>query len=152
VNGEERFGHSLALVDGDLVLDTAGTGRRELRVVEGLRNLLQALELRILTPFGSDLFNTTYGLDVKEVFTRPGGLRTVKELLRLNLVRTLGTDPRVREIRDVLFEDDPAYLARHPELDPKKVREHRHRRAWQVEVIIATVASDEEVLSVRLGV
>jgi hypothetical protein len=95
------FGYGLALDDGDLVLED---GR--LRLVAGTANLVQALTLRVLTPFGSDRFDVTYGLDVRRTFTEPHGRRTTRELLRLDLVRTLGTDPRVAEIRDVIFADD----------------------------------------------
>src|SRR6266496_6289311 len=117
---DKPFGYSLALIDGDIAFDN-GT----LRIVEGKRNLLQALELRVLTPFDSDPFNTTYGLDVKDAFTLPGNIRMVKELLKLSLVRTLATDPRVRDIRDVIFEDDPAYRARHPQVMEDRVRADR---------------------------
>jgi hypothetical protein len=141
------FGHSLALVNGDLVL----AGNR-LKEVAGKANLIQALELRVLTPLGSDPFNTTYGLDVRQAFTQPGGIRTVKQLLQLSLVRTVGTDPRVRDIRSVLFEDDPAYLERHREITPDMVREDRHRRFWKVEVEIQTIDAQAATLAVTLGV
>jgi hypothetical protein len=144
---EEQFGYSLALEDGDIVLDNGA-----LQQVTGKRNLLQALELRILTPFGSDIFNTSYGLDVKQALTQPGNLHMIKELIKLNLVRTLGTDPRVLDIRDVLFQDDPAYLVRHPDLNQKSIRDDRHRRFWQVDVIIETVDAATATLSVNIGV
>jgi hypothetical protein len=144
---EEPFGYSLTLADGDLVFEAD-----ELKLVSGKHNLLQALELRVLTPFGSDVFNTTYGLDVERAFTGPGGVRMVKELIKLNLVRTLATDPRVRDIRQVLFEDDPEFIARHPDLTPDDLREQRRRRAWRVEVIIDTVTDDTETLALEIGV
>ncbi len=147
MNGDSAFGHSLAIDAGDLVLE-AGTFEE----VHGKENLLQALELRVLTPLGNDRFNTTYGLDVRQAFTQPGTVRMVKELIKLNLVRTLGTDPRVRDIRDVVFVDDPAYLAQHPELDPQTARLNRQRRLWRVEVIIETVAGQTETLPVTIGV
>jgi hypothetical protein len=147
VDSVTALGHSLALVDGDLVLQD---GR--LHTVEGQRNLLQALELRLLTPFGSDPFNTTYGLDATQIFTQPEGPRMVRELIKLNLVRTLGTDPRVRDIREILFEDDPDYLDRHPEVSPAMVRDARHRRAWRVEVTLDTITDETVTLSTALGV
>ena len=141
------YGYSLLLDNGDLVIENG-----ELLTVAGQPNLIQALTLRVLTPYGSDRFNTTYGLDVTQAFTQPNGLRMVKELLRLNLVRTLGVDPRVSDIRDVLFDDDPAYLAEHPELDEQALRDQHHRRVWQVEVAIETVQSRSALLAVNIGV
>src|SRR5438093_953339 len=123
------FGHSLKMVDGDLVVQDGG-----LQEIAGQDNLLQALVLRILTPFGSDIFNTSYGLDIRAAFTEPNPVHIVKELIKLNLVRTLGMDPRVHDVRDIIFEDDPAYSARHPEVSPERVRDDRHRRSWKVDV------------------
>jgi hypothetical protein len=57
---------------------------------------MQALLLRVQTTFGSDRFNTTYGLDVTNAFTQPGTVSEVKSLIKLSLVRTLGTDPRLQ--------------------------------------------------------
>lgn len=144
---DDQFGYSLRLVDGDLLLEND-----HLVTVVGKPNLLQALELRILTPLGSDIFNTTYGLDIRQAFTQSASVRMVKDLIKLNLVRTLGTDPRVRDIREVLFEDDPLYRERHPELDPRTIRDDRHRRFWQVEVVLDTVQGQTETLPVTIGV
>jgi hypothetical protein len=157
MDGRERrepFGHSLALIDGDLEFEEQGG--RQLRQVADRRNLLQALELRILTPFGTDRFNTTYGLDIQQAFAQPGGVRYTKELIRLNLVRTLGTDPRVRDVREVLFVDDPAYRDRHPELGEEELREvfrqQRIGRSWEVEVVIETIDGATHALRVTVGV
>lgn len=99
----DPLGHSLLLDDGDLVV--RGTGLAE---VHGLANLVQALTLRLLTPYGTDPCNHRYGLSAGEAFTHPGGTRVLKDLLRLEIVRTLAADPRVREVLDVTFTDDPA--------------------------------------------
>jgi hypothetical protein len=120
------LGHSLELRDGDLALDGG-----HLAEVSGLSNLVQALTLRILTPLGSDRFATTYGLDVKDVFAQAVSTRTAQDLLRLSLVRTLGSDPRVREIRDVALLDPP------PGTDP---------RLWQIEVTILSVDGAQHTL------
>jgi hypothetical protein len=95
------YGFSLALDDGDLVLVDG-----ELVRVHDLANLLQALTLRVLTAYGSDRFDTRYGLDLRRAFTEPHGRRMARELLRLDLIRTLASDPRVAEIQDVIFLDD----------------------------------------------
>lgn len=94
-------GRSLRLDDGDLAL-----AEGDLVEIDGEANLVQALTLRVLTPYGSDRFNSRYGLDVTAAFTQPFATRTVAEVLKLNLVRTLGTDPRVLDIRHITFDDD----------------------------------------------
>jgi len=124
------FGRSLLLDDGDL---TMTDGR--LREVESVANLSQALTLRVLTPAGSDPFNTGYGLDLTQAFVRPNSVSVVQQLIQLNLVRTLGADPRVREIRQVRFEDAD-----------------RDRRAWTVTFVLDTVAGDPLTLLVDVGV
>ncbi len=149
---DERLGRSVALVDGDIVLDGDPATGLALREVAGKANLLQALVLRVATPYGSDIFNTAYGLDVEQVFTQSAGLATAKALIRLNLVRTLGTDPRVREVNEVVFEDDPIYLARHPELSQAAIQEQRHRRTWRVDVVISTVDGQTATVPVSIGV
>ncbi|WP_405534045.1 hypothetical protein OG787_01490 [Streptomyces sp. NBC_00075] len=125
------FGRSLLLDDGDLVV-TAG----QLREVESVANLSQALTLRVLTPFGSDPFNTGYGLDIGRIFTGPNPLSVAQQLVQLNLVRTLGTDPRVRDVRQVVFDD----------------AQDQDRRVWTVRVELDTVAGDPLTLLVDVGV
>lgn len=99
---EARFGSSLLIENGDLSLIGG-----DIAPVHGLANLKQALSLRLLTPYGSDRVNATYGLNASEAFTGSHDKRTVKELIRLETVRTLASDPRVREVSEVLFDDDP---------------------------------------------
>ncbi|MFD8784802.1 MULTISPECIES: hypothetical protein [Streptomycetaceae] len=126
------FGRSLLLLDGDLVVRD---GR--LAEVAGVDNLLQALELRVLTPYGSDEFNVSYGLDVTEAFTRAHSARSVREVLKLNLVRTLVTDPRVVDVRQITFDESD---------------EARHLRNQSVRVELDTVAEQPATLVVTLGV
>jgi len=143
----DAYGYSFLLRDGDLVIQND-----ELLTVAGRANLIQALTLRVLTPYGSDPFNTTYGLDVTQAFTQPNGVRMVRELIKLNLVRTLGMDPRVSDIREVLFDDDPAYLERHPDVDERMLRDQHHRRIWQVDVTIDPVQNQTTTLALNVGV
>lgn len=140
------FGRSLELDDGDLVMD----GGR-LREVEAVANLTQALTLRVLTPYGSDPFNTGYGLDVTQAFTEPNGIAMVRELLKLNLVRTLGTDPRVRDIRRIAFDDDPPPSGADPAA-AEALRSARHRRTWTVQAELETAAGTQLTLLVDLKV
>ncbi|MEU8761571.1 hypothetical protein [Streptomyces sp. NPDC048659] len=97
----DPLGRGLLLDDGDLVL--RGTGLAE---VQGLANLVQALTLRLLTPYGSDRCDHRYGLSAGAAFTHPGGTRVLRDLLRLEIVRTLAADPRVREVADVSIDED----------------------------------------------
>lgn len=129
------FGSSLVLEDGDLVFEQVGAERR-LREVAGLDNLIQALELRVLTPYGSDVFNVLYGLDYAQIFGSPGGAARTRDLVKLNLVRTLATDSRIGEIRDVVFVED---------------EESRVRRRWYVEVQLETNSADEIALPLVIG-
>lgn len=121
------LGFGLRLADGDLVLED-GT----LAMIEGLPNLIQALTLRVLTPFGADIFNTTYGFDAAAVFGRPVAARTVADLIRLNLVRALAADARVREVLDVVVT---------PDVD---------RRLWTAEASVVTLDGRSQTLPLRI--
>jgi phage baseplate assembly protein W len=146
MNGDDPFGHSLAVVDGDLVFDvvpvpdpdgaTRSTVRR-LRSVAGRANLLQAIELRVRTPFGSDMFHTGYGTDFARIFAQPGGVRATKDLITLNLVRTIAGDSRVRDVREVTFVDHT-------------VATDTHHRLWHVDVVIDTADGQTAALMLRL--
>jgi hypothetical protein len=127
-----RFGSSFLLTDGDLVLDGG-----DLTLVHGLENLKQALTLRLLTPYGTDLVNATYGLDASRAFTGGHGRRMVKELIRLEVVRTLASDPRVREVTSVIFDDDPQFVAQVRAAGGEPA-DHRNR-LWQLLVTVETV-------------
>jgi phage baseplate assembly protein W len=134
--GDILYGCGFRLQDGDLVL-TADALSAEPQLVHGLANLEQALTLRLLTPFGTDPLNAGYGLDVRRAFTGANNRRTVKELIRLEVVRTLGSDPRVREVTEVLFDDDPQFVA---QVLAAGGRPSDHRtRLWQVLVTVETV-------------
>jgi hypothetical protein len=137
----DSFGHSLRLVNGDLVFD--GTAFAE---ILGLDNLSQALTLRILTPYGSDPVNTAYGLDVSQAFTQGLGRRMVQNLIQLNLIRTLATDPRVDEVLDVVFDDDPNFPG-----GPAPASVHRNR-LWRVAVTVQTATAGTSTLVVNVDV
>lgn len=125
------FGRSLELNDGDLVLSGGN-----LAEVSGLANLIQALALRVLTPLGDDRFNTSYGFDAAAVFTQGATARTTRDLIRLNLAKTLGADPRVSEIRDVSFLAPPA---------------GSERRSWPVVVTILAVNGGQQAIPLTVG-
>ncbi|MFD9424699.1 MULTISPECIES: hypothetical protein [unclassified Streptomyces] len=126
----DPLGLGLLLDDGDLVVRNGS-----LAEVRGLANLVQALTLSLLTPYGSDRFDGRYGLSVEGAFGAPGGLPAVRELLRLEIVRTLAADPRVNEVTAVTFT--------HPPDD---------RRKWTVEVVVETVDGRTTAVSADLEV
>jgi hypothetical protein len=103
------YGVSLALEDGDLVLEDGQLG-----TVYGLQALEQDLRLRLATPLADDRLDVRYGLDARAAFTDALPRHLVKEVLRLDVVRTVSGDPRVASIEKVLFDDDAEYLAAHP--------------------------------------
>lgn len=156
-NEDTVFGFSLALVGGDIVLVEGATMTENgvtktlqtLQLVHGKENLLQALNLRVLTPFGSDRLNTNYGLAIEAAFTQPGTIGQTKEYIKLSLVQTLATDPRVHDVRDILFGDDPGYLAQHSQVNVDAIR---RSRAWPVEVELDTVDAQTATLSLNIGV
>lgn len=161
MSDDNPFGYSLALVDGDIALTNSSNTIVEggvtkplktLQLVSGNANLLQALTLRVQTPSGSDIFNITYGLDIKDAFVLPNTTRMIKEFIKLSLVKTLATDPRVQDVREFLFMDDPQYLKRHPETSEEKIQALRSTRTWLVDVVIDTVDAQTEALSLNLGV
>src|SRR5689334_12825432 len=105
----ETLGCSLKLADGDFVLkpgDPDENGKRwlELKPVSGRDNLIQALQVIIGTPFGSDQVNVKYGLDIAAIFTVANSVRSIKDVIRLNLVKSLSLDDRIREIGDIVFD------------------------------------------------
>lgn len=140
------FGRSLLLEDGDLRFADG-----DLAPVAGRDNLLQGVRVMIDTPFGSDVFNANYGFDLLAILSSPQTTRMTKDLIRLNIVKSVSTDNRVREIKDVVFDDDPRYFellgpaAGSPE---EAARTRRLRRGWRVLVVLETLSEGE--VAVRL--
>jgi hypothetical protein len=134
------FGTSIALVDGDFVL-AAG----DLAQVSGQDNFGQALRVIVETPFGSDQINVNYGLDIAAIFTVASSVRSIKDVIRLNLVKSLAADDRVREISDIIFDDEPNFAALAPEFaggDPGA--RARHGRVWHAVIALTTVAGSQQ--------
>jgi hypothetical protein len=144
---------ALTLDDGDLAFSKdLDLGMLELRQISGADSLMQALVLRVQTPLGNDRFNTTYGLDLGAAFIQPATVSTVQGVIKLNLVQTLGTDPRISDVVDVQFVSDPAYRARHPEVSDADVRHARAQRVWPVDVLVRTADGVTRLLSTKIGV
>jgi phage baseplate assembly protein W len=134
------FGTSIELVDGDLRL--AGG---DLALVSGRDNFNQALQVIVGTPFGSDPINVNYGLDVAAIFTVASSVRSIKDVIRLNLVKSLVADDRVREISEIVFDDESDFARLAPEFAGGDAGARaRHGRVWHAVVALVTVAGDQQ--------
>jgi hypothetical protein len=134
------FGISIALVDGDFRLVNG-----DLALVSGRENFGQALQVIVETPFGSDQINVTYGLDVAAIFTVAASVSSIKDLIRLNLVKSLSADNRIREIDEVLFDDEAGFAGLAPEFaggDPGVTA--RRGRVWHAVIALTTVAGSRQ--------
>jgi hypothetical protein len=138
------FGTSIALLDGDLVL-----AEGDLAPVSGRGNFAQALQVIVGTPFGSDQINVNYGLDVAAIFTVANNVSSVKDVIRLNLAKSLSADDRVREINEIVFDDEPDFARLAPEFaggDPGATA--RRGRVWHAVVALTPVGGDQQQLVV----
>lgn len=141
-NNTSGFGRSLALRDGDLHFLEG-----DLAMVAGEDNFLQAMRVMIETPAGTDIFNVNYGFDILGSVGRPQETRLVKEFIRLNIVRSLSLDNRVREVREVVFNDDPRFFELSPETNADRdAVERKAARRWRVIVVLQTVSEGEVTL------
>ncbi len=133
------FGRSLQLADGDLAM-AAG----DFTAVSGPENLLQGVRVMIETPLGTDIFNVNYGFDLLNAISQPQPAAYIKDLIRLNLVKSISQDDRVREIKLIAFDDEPQYYQADPLADPEANRRERARtRRWRAIIVLATVAEGE---------
>lgn len=138
------FSRSLQLAGGDLRLVDG-----DFAMVSGRDNFLQALQVMIETPFGTDIFNINYGFDLLASIGQPQSVRLIKELIRLHVVKSLSQDDRVREIREVVFDDEPRFFEIDPQQDEEASRrERKTARRWQALVLLETITEGE--VAVRL--
>lgn len=140
--GQPSLGHSLRLDDGDLVFDEEA---HDLAVVTELEALSQALRLAIDTQLGTDRLNVQFGFDRLAIGTYAYNLATRKEYVKMQLVRCVGLDARVRDVREVFFSDDPRAFEAQPQLDQaaqeQAVAAVRASRDYTVFVVIETTTS-----------
>ncbi|HJZ79325.1 MAG TPA: hypothetical protein VKD91_03235, partial [Pyrinomonadaceae bacterium] len=94
-NQPTSFGKSLLLTDGDLLFD-----QEDLVTVAGRDNFLQAMQVMIETPFATDIFNVNYGFDLLNILRAAQSVQLIKELIRLNIVKSVSQDDRVREVKE----------------------------------------------------
>lgn len=146
------LGRSLRLADGDVVFHQG-----DFVEITGPSNFIQAMEVMIETPFGSDLFNVNYGFDLIGILQVPQTPHMTKELIRLNLVKSLSRDTRVREIRDVIFDDDPAFFEIAARQSPEEALSmseaaraaRKSARRWQAVVVLTTVRAQDVALKLE---
>lgn len=145
--GPLSLGSSLALDAGDLVFDDRA---HDLALVTDTGALSQALVLTLLTQLGSDRINAGFGFDRTAVGTYAYGIHTQKEYVKMQLVRCVGLDRRVKDVREAFFQDDPRYLELSPGLDAAAqeqiAAEARASRDYTVYVIVETINSDTVTL------
>jgi hypothetical protein len=137
---DAALGAGLALADGDLLFLDG-----DLASVSGRDNFGQAMQVIVGTPFASDIFNVTYGLDVGAIFSVAGSVSSVKDVIRLNLVKSLSTDNRVQQIQQILFDDEAGFASLAPEFaggDPGALA--RRARVWHAVVALTTVTGAQQ--------
>jgi phage baseplate assembly protein W len=133
------FGRSLQLVDGDLRFDEG-----DFKGVSGRDNFLQSLQIMIETPFATDMFNVNYGFDLLSIFKSPHNVQLAKELIRLNIVKSVSRDDRVREIKEVVFDDDSRFFEILPDQQADENRRKRKtERRWQAVAVLETIPEGE---------
>jgi hypothetical protein len=97
------------------------------------------------TPFASDQININYGLDLAAIFTVANAVQSIKDVIRLNLVKSLGADDRVREINDIVFDDEPNFATLAPDLaSANPGAAARRTRQWHAVALLTTVTSDQQ--------
>ena len=139
------LGRSLRLVNGDLAISDS-----DFAAIADRDNFIQALQVMIETPMGSDVFNVSYGFDLLNSISAPQSVSLIKDLIRLNIVKSLSQDDRVREIKEIAFGDEPRFFEISPEFDPEESRRLRKlSRRWQAVIVLQTITEGDVVLSLE---
>ena len=145
VSNSNPFGKTLAIVNGDLQL-VGG----DFVIITGRDNLLQGLNIMIYTPFGSDIFNVNYGFDLLSAIASPLPPQAIQDVIRLNIVKSVAVDNRIREVKEVVFDDDPHFYDLSPQSDPvDRSNARRTLRNWQAIVVLHTVADTDVTVSLQ---
>lgn len=144
-NKPTSFGRSLRLAEGDLVFD-----QRDLEIIVGRDNFLQGMQVMIETPFATDVFNVNYGFDILGILGSAQSVPRIKDLIRLNIVKSVSEDNRVREIKEVVFDDEDRFfeIFRDQNRDQHR-RTRKAERRWQAAVVLQTINEGEVVLSLE---
>jgi len=141
----DPFGRTLALVNGDLQFADG-----DFVMLAGRDDLLQGLNVMIYTPFGSDIFNVNYGFGLLDALSSPVPPHAIQDVIRLNIVKSIATDNRIREVKEVVFDDDPHFYDLSPQSDPtERSNARRNFRNWQAIVVLHTVADADVIVSLQ---
>jgi len=139
------LGRSLQLVNGDLAFV-----KNDLAPIADRDNFIQALQVMIETPMGSDVFNVNYGFDLLNSISAPQSVAFIKDLIRLNIVKSLSLDNRVREIKEIVFNDDPRFAELTSVVNPEEsLRLRKEERRWEAVVALRTIEDSEVALSLE---
>ena len=145
------LGRTLALDCGDLTMDP--NRPTTFGMLEGQRALNQALSLAVETQLGSDPINVTFGFEQLVVGGGAYGVHTRKEYIKLQLVRAVASDRRVKDVLEVYFLDDQRYFDLHPGMSDDVrlsiVRSIRASRTYVAFVAIESIAGG--TLTLRAG-
>ncbi len=147
-NGSEKpslLGKGLELANGDLRIVND-----DFVPIRDRDNFLQDLQVMIETPLGSDVFNVNYGFDLLNSISLPESVSFIKELIRLNIIKSLSLDDRVKEIKEVTFNDEPRFFEINPAANAAQSRDSRKvDRRWEAVVVLQTITDSEVSLSLE---
>ncbi len=138
------FGRSLKLVNGDLEIVNG-----DLSMISGRENFLQAIQVIIGTPYSTDAFRANYGFDLVNIISQPVSVGMMKELIHLNIVKSLVFDNRVVAVKEVAFSDQERFFELQGERDPEAMvtlmrrQEIKDRRLWRALIVVQTIESEE---------
>jgi phage baseplate assembly protein W len=141
------LGRGLRLTAGDLIFTDQDLSTVDFSAVADRDNFVQALQVMIETPMGSDVFNVSYGFDLLNSISSPQTVSLIKDLIRLNIVKSLNLDDRVREIKEIAFSDEPRFFEISPEFDQQESSSARKlSRRWQAVVVLQTIVEGDVAL------
>jgi hypothetical protein len=129
----------------DLVLETTVRGR-DLALVRSFDNLSQDLAVALTTLLGRDPFNTSFGFDGLNAIAFEHNPVLQRERVRMGVIRTVASDPRVARIVDVKLNDG-RLEAGIPD-GPDRVQ-LRQSRMLNVEVAFETIAGERAAVKLQ---
>jgi phage baseplate assembly protein W len=143
----DPYGRTLLLTNGDIVPQQDTDGSQDLAVIVGKSELAQGIQVLIGTPLGSDIFNLLFGFDLVQTLMQPVATRQMRDLVRMCVVKALGQEQRIRQIRAVAFVDEPAFRIIHPEITPEqqaaKAQQQKTTRRWRLDALLDTRLGDQ---------
>jgi hypothetical protein len=129
----------------DLTLARSATGL-DLALVRSFDNLSQGLEVALTTLLGSDPFNTSFGFDGLNAIAFEHNPVLQRERVRMGVIRTVSSDPRVARIVDVKLNDGRLEAGIPDGPDRARLRQSR---SLNVEVAFETIAGERAVVNLQ---